>query len=109
MISAMAPASALTYGMAPAMTSGAGSWYIPHSLAQPLNITPEHFSSHSSSDPLQLQWGILTDATGLSMRRGYYRLLSFSTGPHKVGDLGTFLTNTVVNVPDLLARGLVSH
>ena len=44
-ISAMVPASALTSGMAPAMTSRAGLWYIPHSSAQPRNITSEHFSS----------------------------------------------------------------
>ena len=41
MTSAMAPGTA----PASASTSGVGSWYIPHSLAQPLNIASEHFGS----------------------------------------------------------------
>ena len=37
--------SAMTPVMAPAMASGVGLQYIPYSSAQPLNIASEHFSS----------------------------------------------------------------
>ena len=36
---------AMTPAMAPATTPATASWCISHSLAQPLNVTSEHFGS----------------------------------------------------------------
>ena len=60
--------------------------------------------------PLWLQHGTSANATGLLERRGYHRLLSPLLGPTRWETWGpSKQINTVVNVLDLLAIGLVSH
>ena len=128
MTSAMDPASATT--------SGVGSRYIPHSLAQPLNITSEHFSSFQHTlashfkgfliqfSPTKPRQPLILRPTALSgCGRMSLPMELACQGGEDIADYPPSLLgpsrwetwgpsqqiDAVVNVPDLLVRGLVSH
>ena len=127
-ISATTPASALT--------SGVGLWYVPYSSAQPLNITSENCSSFqcplvSHYEGFLIQFSPTKSRQPLILRplafsgfskipspmqpacQGAEDIVDYSPSPLGPTRWRTWgpsqQIDTVVNVLDLLARGLVSH